>query len=249
MQTKLATIYNVFDGVELLIPSMNSVKSRTDLFIIVWQRISNFGEDIGFDLPDHIKGFPDNTIFVEYTPPNLSGAPNESAKRNIGIERAKTEGCTHFLLMDCDEFYRTFDYAVDEYLQSGADGSVAKIITYFQKPTLRLKQFDNYYVPFIHRLNENTKTGAKTYPFYVDPTRRINTANVILITDSMHHFSYVRKDINIKIRNSSARKNIMKSKLLDDYLNPKVGPGYFVQDFHQTLIEVEDYFNLFSVLK
>jgi len=249
MKTKLATIYNVFDGIELLIPSMNSVKSRTDLFIIVWQRKSNFGEDIGFNLPEHITGFPENTIFIEYKPNEIGGAINESAKRNAGIEVAKQNNCTHFLMMDCDEFYQTFDYAFDEYIQSGADGSVAKIITYFQKPTLRLKQFDNYYVPFIHRLHPQTKTGAKNYPFYVDPTRRVNTQNVMLITDSMHHFSYVRKDINIKIRNSSARKNILKSKLLEDYLNPNIGPGYFVKDFHQILIEVDDHFKLSAVLK
>jgi hypothetical protein len=60
----------------------------------------------------------------------------------------------------------------------------------------------------------------------------------------MHHFSYVRKNIERKINNSSARANILKSKLLEDYNNPEVGPGFYVQDFKQRLIEVPNYFNI-----
>jgi len=128
-------------------------------------------------------------------------------------------------------------------------GSVAKIITYFKRPNLRLKSFDNYYVPFIHKLHPNTVTGMPTYPFYVDPTRRINTDEVFLITDSMHHFSYCRLDIERKMRNSSARNNIMKSKLLEDYNNPNLGAGYFLKDYGQTLIEFEDIFGLSKIFE
>jgi hypothetical protein len=242
---KLAAIYNVWCGEELLIPSMNSVRSGVDLFIIVYQKISNFGEV--YNPMENLNLDEFNHILIEYTPEPNNGFVNEKAKRNLGLQAAKELGCTHFLHMDCDEFYQYFNYSKDEYLRSGADGSVAKIITYFKKPTLRLKQFDNYYVPFIHRLRPDTIAGVKDYPFYVDPTRKINTDSVILITDAMHHFSYVRKDIERKVRNSSARKNIEKSNLLRDYYDPNIGPGSLVVDFHQALIEVEDIFGLSKI--
>jgi hypothetical protein len=239
---KLAAIYNVWDGEEMLIPSMNSVRNGVDLFIIVYQKISNYGEQYdplkNLDLSDF------NHILIEYTPIPNNGFANEKAKRNLGIHCAKENNCTHILQMDCDEFYQYFHFAKEEYLQSGCDGSVAKIITYFKTPTLRLKQFDNYYVPFIHKLHPDTQTGSKDYPFYVDPTRGINTTDIFLITDAMHHFSYVRKDIERKARNSSARKNIAKSKLLQDYYDPNIKAGSFLADFHQHLIEVEDIFKL-----
>ncbi len=42
---KLAAIYNVWDGVELLKHSIASIKQDVDLIIIVYQDISNFGEE------------------------------------------------------------------------------------------------------------------------------------------------------------------------------------------------------------
>lgn len=247
MLVKLAAIYNVWDGEELLIPSMRSMQFGVDVFIIVYQRVSNFGEK--YNPLENLDLSEFNHVLIEYTPTPNNGFSNETAKRNMGLQAAKELNCTHFLHMDCDEFYQYFAFSKDEYLQSGAEGSVAKIITYFKKPTLRLKQHDNYYVPFIHRLRTDTMAGAKEYPFYVDPTRKINTDSVFLITDSMHHFSYVRKDIERKVRNSSARKNIEKSNLLRDYYDPNIGPGSLVIDFHQTLIEVDDIFGLSGIFR
>jgi hypothetical protein len=93
-------------------------------------------------------------------------------------------------------------------------------------------------------LKNNSITGQKEYPFYVDPTRRINCDDVILLDIAMHHFSYVRKDIELKIRNSSARKNILKSQLLKDYQNPEIKAGFYVKDFGQKLIDTPDIFRL-----
>ncbi|MFW8746205.1 hypothetical protein, partial [Mesorhizobium japonicum] len=82
---------------------------------------------------------------------------------------------------DCDEYYENFGEAKQKFIDSGAKGSVCKILTYFKKPTLRLENEDNYYVPFIHELNENTTVGNYGYPFYADPTRKINESNVVLL--------------------------------------------------------------------
>ena len=243
--SKLCAIYNVFDSVELLNGSMNCLKNDVDLFIIVWQDVSNFGEYYDctkdFQLPD----FGCKIIFSKYEPQiNKGGTWNETQKRNIGLEIAKENNCTHFLHLDCDEYYENFSEAKKQFIDSGAKGSVCKILTYFKKPTLRLENEDNYYVPFIHELKPDTIAGNTEYPFYVDPTRKINESNVVLLHVYMHHFSWIRKDIERKSRNSSAKFNIERSQLLHDYYSNETKDGYFLKDYNQKLIEVENLFEI-----
>lgn len=246
---KLAAIYNVWiDSVELLRGSLLCVKDHVDLVIIVYQTTSNFGEP-GDPLPDIINAVSilplEKVLLVEYQPSqSITGSPHEKAKRNAGIHKAIYGNCTHFLHMDCDEYYADFGTAKQQFIDTGAFGSVCKMWTYFKKPTLRFENPDNYYVPFIHELRPDTFAGHDKYPYYVDPTRRINQSKVILIDSLMHHFSWVRKNINIKTRNSSAKRNIENSLLLQDYNRPDLGPGIFIKDFNQKLVEVENIFNI-----
>ncbi len=240
---KLAAIYNVWDSTELLRGSMLQMQYRVDVFIIVFQNISNYGEHYSPLSDMDLTGF--NYVLRFYSP-DLSkpGFYNETTKRNIGLKAAKELNCTHFLMCDNDEYYENFPKAVDEYCAAGIQGSVCRLFTYFKLPTWRFEKEDNYYVPFIHKLNRDTYSGSPEYPYYVDPTRRINCTDVALINEPMHHFSYVRKNIDRKCRNSSARDNIAKSKLLADYNDPNCGPGFYVEDFRQYLIEVKNIFGI-----
>lgn len=243
---KLAAIYNIFDGTEFLVHSMKSLQDHVDEFILVWQDISNYGEKMDWRDKESliIAEFCANTSLIKYFPNQNNGTWNETNKRNLGIQKAKDLGCTHFIQMDCDELYEDFGKMKQEYINSGADGSVCAMLTYFKHQTLRFEEPDNYFVPFIHKLHANTITGSKNYPFRVDPTRSINSQNVTLISGFMHHFSWVRQDIGKKIRNSSAQRNINKSNLLRDYMNPDLKEGDFVADFRQKLIKVPDIFEL-----
>lgn len=245
---KLAAIYNVWDGCELLEASMRSVANGIDLFIIVYQDRSNF-----FELYSPIHEITNilniihpwkESLICKYTPDFAIGQLNEIQKRNLGLQIAIKNNCTHFLFLDVDECYENFEGAKQEYCASRKAGSVCKLFTYFKLPTLRFETFDNYYVPFIHSLHSETIAGNGKYPYYVDPTRKIDCSDVALISEPMHHFSYVRKDIERKCRNSSARANIEKSQLLQDYYNPECGPGFFVTDFKQKLIDVPNIFNI-----
>ncbi len=239
---KLAAIYNVWDGIEHLKGSMNCLKNDVDLFIIVYQDISNFGEEYN-PLPDmDLEGF--NHILVRYTPRKIAGQYNETLKRNMGLEMAKINNCSHFLNMDTDEYYKDFKSCKQKYIESGYKGSACKIYTYFKLPTLRFETEDGYYVPFIHELLPNTICGSFDYPFYVDSTRKINCVNVILLDIHMHHFSWVRKDIEQKCRNSSAKINIERGSMLQDYYNPEVKSGYYVKDYEKKLISVDNFFSI-----
>ena len=87
---KLCAIYNVFDSVELLNGSMNCLKNDVDLFIIVWQDISNFGEQYDCTKDFELPNFGCKIIFSKFEPQlNKGGTWNETQTRNIGLEIAK----------------------------------------------------------------------------------------------------------------------------------------------------------------
>ncbi len=244
---KLAAIYNVWDGVEMLRRSIDCLVKEVDIFIIVYQEQSNFGE-IYNPLPDmNLEGI--NCILIKYNPPCFAGFQNEIAKRNIGLDKARELGCSHFLHIDTDEMYKDFSEAKQLFIKSGAKGSVCKLYTYFRWPTLRFETEDGYFVPFIHELSLETRAGISKYPYYVDPTRKINCENVVLLDIFMHHFSWVRIDILRKIRNSSAKANLERGTMLNSYHDSGVKEGFYVKDYDKKLKEVDDFFNLNPIFK
>ncbi len=245
---KLAAIYNIFDGAELLRGSINTIKDHVDVIIIVYQTVSNFGEEYN-PIPDmDLDGI--DCVLWPYTPTQMGGAYNEMKKRNIGLAVAKQMQCTHFLQMDCDEYYKDFEAAKLDYIASGADGSVCSIYCYFNRPTWRFKNPDGYYVPFIHKLWPETASGNCKYPFYVDPTRRINSNNVVLLAHYMHHFSWVRREIERKARNSSAGNLLKNTIIFEDYHSKELESnpeGFLVRNFNQQITVVEDYFGINTI--
>lgn len=246
---KLAAIYNVFDGTELLPGSIECIRDHVDLIVIVYQTVSNFGE-----LSSELCHISDDKVeYLKYDPTiEWGGQLNERAKRNLGIEFARMNHCTHFLHMDCDEYYQNFGIIKDAYFNSDHSGSVLRMKTYFKKPTFQLDPIEDYYVPFIHRLREDTKAGSSTYKFYVDPTRAINDTEVIELPFFMHHFSWVRHDIMKKARNSSANVNnrlVKNQQIFDDYNSPDLGEGYLVANWQRKIKVVPDIFGLNEIFK
>ena len=241
---KTAAIWNVWDGIELLPYAFERVKAHIGEHIVVYQNTSNYGEPYP-GLPAKLKyifeGMPTVT-FVEFEP--IPGKPmqSEMAKRNLGLDLARKLNCSHFLFMDVDELYEDFAGAKRLYFDSGAQGSVCKMRTYFKEPTLMYEQIENYYVPFIHELHWDTRLSL-SYPFYVDPTRRVVTGRVVELPIFMHHFSWVRNDIDRKIRNSTAKRNIEKGHLREDWENAK--EGSFVRDYNTKLLRVENKFGIY----
>ncbi len=244
---KLAAIYNVFDGLELLQGSIDCIKDHVDMIVIVYQQISNFGEISG-PMPPITGEKYSNVEFIKYDPTiEWGGQLNERAKRNLGIEFARMNHCTHFFHIDCDEYYQDFGTIKDAYFNSEHAGSVLRLKTYFKKPTFMFDPIEDYYVPFIHLLREDTKAGSSSYKFYVDPTRAINESEVIELPFFMHHYSWVRHDIMLKVRNSSANINnrlLKNQQIFDDYNSPDLKEGYLVANWNRKIKEVPDIFGL-----
>ena len=236
---KLAAIYNVWDGEELLPGSINKIQPYVDEIIIVWQEVSNYGEYYKPALPDI------NAHTIKYEPTiSLNGFNNEKLKRQTGIDRAKELGCTHFILMDCDEYYKPEEFKkAKEFIEAGnIEGSVVRLITYYKQTNWRLEEMEGYYVPFIHKLNPDTVCGYNQYPFYCDPTRSINCKNVVEFTPEivvMHHYSWVRNNIERKLNNSSAKVNFSDkiSKFIEEFRTAQVGD--VVSYYGQRIVETE----------
>lgn len=239
-------IYNAWDF-EHLRKSVDNIKKAVDKVIIVWSRYSNYGNEGTFN-PDEFK----DCICIQYEPRHGTPSQKETSKRNYGLEYAKKIGANYFLMMDCDEFYHAPEITKwYEYLQSKPElnGLVCKLKVYFKEPTLVCD--DVTYVTFIHRLTPRLSFEQNNYyPFTsheghlrIDPTRRLNIkSGVELIDCYMHHYSWVRKDMQTKAFNSTARSTIMRSNIFKDLELAK--PGYFCEFYQQELKESPNYFNI-----
>ena len=76
-------------------------------------------------------------------------------------------------------------------------------------PEYRLKGVDDYAVPFICKLHRNLKLNPTGWGMSVDPTRCYPTNNNKLVEGiTMHHYSWIRKNLDDKIKYSTSNKII-----------------------------------------
>jgi hypothetical protein len=213
---KLGIAYNLFDAVELLEFSARSVRNCADYIVVVYQDISNYGNWSSVELLPILKDLRDRGLvddLVKYSPMmGLKGHGNELAKRNIGLDKCKEKGCTHFMTMDCDECYKESELGnvkevvfADKY-----DSSACFMQTYYGTAEWAITPPETYVVPLIYKIDERRFSQSAKWPVAADPTRRLDPKKMMVFVREkiqMHHFSYVRKDIRAKLRNSSANTN------------------------------------------
>jgi hypothetical protein len=244
---KLAAIYNVWDGDELLEGSIKQIRDHVDVVIVVWQDVSNHGEYYKPTLPIELI---DRTWHF-WDPKPSSPMISETHKRQVGIRMAAAEGCTHFILMDCDEYYEPEAFASAKALIQfrRPTSTVVKLKTYYKLPTYQVDGFDTYFVPFICEITPNIKCGNfATFGFYCDPTRQVNSGFASLIPEDvcfMHHYSWIRRDIGRKLNNSSAKINF-ESKipaLLEEYNKATIGSEISWYEGRK-LVEAKNLFNI-----
>lgn len=177
---------------------------------------------------------------------------SETDKRNYGLEIARKQGYTHFLSMDADEVYEPepFLKAKERFHVEPIKGLVCDCQTYFGNPELTFG-LDVTLVPFIHELTPTIKHEFnRKYPFAwingqirIDPTRSFNiTSGVEKVDLVMHHFSWVRADYTKKIRNSSARKNLERSNILNQVVDAKEGD--FIDFYRKRLTRCPNRFGI-----
>lgn len=225
-----------------------------DAVIVVGSVKSNYGA-ISSDYAKFIAHAPiDARVIFESIEPirGLTPLANETAKRNYGIKKAIKNGYefTHFLISDADEFYDPKQMNDDKAMfDKGLNGLVHRLRVYVGKPTLWCH--DHTLVPGIHKLTNDVRVGSfRKYPFaydekgnaLIDPSRRPSCVGIRLSETVCHHYSYVRKNIDLKINNSSAKLHRYRQVIYDDLRDAK--PGYVSKLYNQNLKECENYFNI-----
>lgn len=199
---KLGISYNLFNGNELLETSLKQMRKNADYIVLVYSNYSHAGQyddsayktiqELDSDLYDDIICFkPSRVRSVRY---------NELKKRNTGLKKCKQNGCSHFMSVDCDEFYvdSEFKRAKKIVEESDYDASYCELVNYFWSPEFQMVESKKQYVPFIYKINTRRKHkyGYK-FPVVVDPTRIIPSKKVLSFNQEqllMHHMSYVRLD-------------------------------------------------------
>lgn len=231
---RLAAIYCVWSDWDLLEYSLKNIRPLVDGVIIVASERSNYGEFCP------IPSIPD---IYQWEPQFRDARNSETDKRNHGLKIAREQGYTHFLTMDADEFYEPepFLKEKEKFKNPNLKGLVCQCQTYFKSPRLTIG-LDTTLVPFIHELTPTIRHEFnRGYPFAwidkhirIDPTRSLNITEGVERTDLiMHHYSWVRKDYQLKIRNSTARSNLERSTILNDLVLAK--EGYFVEFYQRHL--------------
>lgn len=253
---KLASIINVWsDCVELLPFCIKNHLEFCDSVIVIWSQHSNHGEKNDAVLEYILANGHDSRVeFVQLEPvKGLKPLANETRKRNHGIELSKKKGFTHVLVGDADEFWDVETMKglrFDARLNSDRKGFVHPLKVFIKSPTLWCE--DHTLVPGIQKLTKKFYVGNFShYPFaydfdgkaHIDPSRRPNTLDGIQYnTIPMFHMSYVRKNIDLKIDNSSANLKRSRQVIYEELRDAK--PGYVSKLYHQPLKGSPNYFNI-----
>ena len=259
---KLAAIYNVWDALEHLPGSIQSVRDSVEDVIIVWQRVSNWGQRSD-EVEPVVKALLTSKLAdhaIEFREVNDRASTKyaikcETAKRQMGLDAARQRGATHFLHIDADEYYDPEGFRE---MKKGLEGfggmSVIGIQNYYKLPTLKLDRLDTTLAPFISSVR-NAKCGtllkAEQMRRRIDFTRCTHEAiNVRIEADEaqkyvMHHMSYVRRGgIETKLRNSTARENIYRPEMIAEF--EQAGPETVLKQIFtgSRLVEVMNRFNV-----
>ena len=216
---KLGISYSLFDSEELLEYSIKSIRSNVDYVSVVYQTVSYHGEPCNEGLVPLLLSLKSQGIIdelVHYTPffndDPCCPSHNETAKRNLGLEVSRAQGCDYHMTIDADEFYLSseFEYMKAVMEQGGFDSGACQHVQYYKDSQYVLDPCEPEYVAAIEKINPDTKyTFMLEYPLSVDPTRKCNNKNVRIFTRfevQMHHMSFVRKDIRKKLKNHTSRR-------------------------------------------
>lgn len=244
----------VFDGEELLGPAIRSLRSQVDFVSVTWQRMSYWGNKNDTDLEPLLNQLIsdkllDQAIFFE---PNLNKTPkeNELELRNIGLQASRDAGCTHHISFDVDEFVLPEELKRAKETFGDHDCSMVENVYYYKKPTWQMRPgVKSNLVSFIHPVASEYAMIPK-YPYRIEVTRRLTPYDRCKVFKpeecQIHHMSYVRCNMEKKLRNSLTGKLFKIDKFVDEFNRYQIGERLIVPpDFlSRKTILVDDIFNI-----
>ena len=243
---KVGVSYNLWKGEEFIPYAIKTIRPKVDYIVIVYQNLSNYKQERKDDLRPVMQEWKDVGLiddFVYYEPEfngiekKFWGTHNELIKRNIGLNKCRENGCDYLLDCDSDEIYdpSQFLFGLRVVMCGKFDSSFCKMNTFYKYPDCQLTPPETYYVPFIYKINKNTRFEPienDRFPVIVDGKRRIKCKHSRIFTRDelvMYHYSYVRADeeeMIAKFENCSSKVNFSQErikKLIHIYKNFKIG--------------------------
>lgn len=232
---KIGLSYNLFDGEELLESSIFCIRNCVDYISVVYQKNSNYNSNCNPDLINILNNLRFSGLIdeiVEYKPDfQLLPWQNELKKRNIGLNLSKLNNCSHHLTFDTDEFFDNsqFTNMLDVVVSGDYDSSVCKTKIFYKSSKFQLDVDIDTQVPLLYKISEQSEfIHNHEFPVLVDPTRRMKPGKCKIFKPEeiiMYHMSYVRRDLEKKLINSSARVNFEDSiaDVVEYYKNWKEG--------------------------
>lgn len=248
---KLAGIYSIFNGLELLEKSIEQIE--VDCIIIGWQRMSNTGnesKEIVYFV-ESMKQKHKDWYFVEFAPvKEFNTKRNELDKHNLLLNFARNLGCSHFLISATDHFYKKDEFIRAKEIAKDYDCTTTKMFTYYKEPTYQLTPIEDYEMLFICKIHQDSKFERIKFPVTVDPSLKLTTHSRFKSFERdeimMHHYSMIRKDISSKFKNAAASVNWnleQKELFLKEFKEHNLGDEITYFKGRKT-IEVGNFFNL-----
>jgi hypothetical protein len=248
---RLAALFTVYNGLELLPKALESAKKWADEVLIFYQTTSNKGE-INPYVGDFcealgVKCFEFTTDFTVNT------KQNERVKHSMMVKKAKELGFTHAVLMATDHFYTSEQaaWAKADVEANDWDVTATAMLTYYKHPTWRVDPLEDYFMPFVFALRPDTDIDrVPSFPWKVDPSVQVITCQRprLYLPDEvlMHHYSMVRVDVAEKFRNAAASirwKPEQVASFIDEFERAELGMAvsYFGG---RVLVEAEDLFGI-----
>lgn len=214
---KLGVTYSLFDGEELLPFSILAIRKHVDYVNVVFQERSWFGDQCTPLVRPMMNDLLNKHIIdkaIEYPFKDFGNARNMAwyviDKKNRGLEDLKANGCTHCMIMDCDEFYFESEFAAAKQFvaSKGITHSACSLYNYRYFPELRFRDVSELSVPFIFELRQDSAlTPFHNMPCYIDDLRSLLFNPVrdrfyYLNSLRMHHMTWIRFNFNKKLRGS-----------------------------------------------
>ena len=222
--------YNVFDGEELLRRSIESIRPHVDHIVVVYQLVSNQGQDCRptlLALLRELESFKLIDELIEYSPKqsfslsekralmsrrsntNVRSVPdhffNELLQREVGRKACFDANCTHFMSLDVDEFYLSQDlqYAKTFMAENSQyEAFACRMRTFFKFPTCELLPKDS-----VNHVNVLYQMSAEfpfrfdcQYPVVMDPTRKLENLKRIHVDNRVEMYHYSYVRHNIRLK-------------------------------------------------
>lgn len=230
--SKLGVGIVAFEGTEHIKNITHEIRPYVDEIVVCLQDVSYTGISIDkYDIEEVERcvaaGLVDKIVWYSFTHDDVTNAKNnvkndidwprylECEKRNKLLGILEDDNCSHALIMDSDEYYdgREFSH-VKNYIDNEPDTHVTYVqyVNYWKDYRHYIAWSFKTYVPFITEIGYRFSFGAKHLRHNTDKTRiygmKENDKYSVINWKSikMHHLSWIRLDIEKKIRSWSSLK-------------------------------------------